>query len=342
MSDTNELSDLSLSGNTLILTNPATAANSITLPTVTGTQGSVFFADTDGTATENNSQFFWDTTNNRLGIGTNSPTHKLQVGGQVRATSFANANGTAGSPSYRFNNDSNTGMYLAATDQLAFSTGGNEAIRIDAASKVGIGTATPDESLHVANNMRLDGSFEDKDGDAGTAGQILSSTATGTDWVDAPSFSETETSLVQNTTTGVITYTNETTTSQTANVVAAETTNSISVGANGGALYESPIKAFGKIAATGTVTRATTGVTVTKLAGSGHYRVDLPATAVSDANYIIQLSQIGRGGAGNDDPGISYNNQTSTSFEVIIGDNDNGGTDRSRFDSEFMFTILDL
>jgi hypothetical protein len=68
----------------------------------------------------------------------------------------------------------------------------------------------------------------------------------------------------------------------------------------------------------------------------------LPTGSVSDANYIIQLTQPGRGGAGNDDPGISYSNQTATSFEVIIGDNDNGGTDRSRFDSEFMFTVLDL
>ena len=88
--------------------------------------------------------------------------------------------------------------------------------------------------------------------------------------------------------------------------------------------------------------RATSGISVTQLSGSGHYRVNLPSGLVADANYIIQLTQPGRGGAGNDDPGISYENQTSTSFEVIIGDNDNGGTDRSRFNSEFMFTILDL
>ncbi len=125
-------------------------------------------------------------------------------------------------------------------------------------------------------------------------------------------------------------------------MVGAEADNSISVGANGGAYFVSPIKAFGKIASNGSVTRATTGITVTKLSGNGHYRVNLPAGCVSDANYIIQLTQPGRGGAGNDDPGISYSNQTSTSFEVIIGDNDNGGTDRSRFNSEFMFIVLDL
>ncbi|SMP09750.1 hypothetical protein SAMN06265375_1011218 [Muriicola jejuensis] len=140
----------------------------------------------------------------------------------------------------------------------------------------------------------------------------------------------------------MITYVNEDSTSQTANVVGSEANNSISTGANGGAFYESPIKAFGKIDSNGSVIRATSGITVTKLSGNGHYRVNLPAGLVSDADYIIQLTQPGRGGAGNDDPGIAYENQTSTNFEVIIGDNDNGGTNRSRYNSEFMFIVLDL
>ena len=137
--------------------------------------------------------------------------------------------------------------------------------------------------------LELEGAVLDSSDSPGTSGQVLSSTVTGTQWVNSMS----------------------------------------------------PIKAFGKIASTGTVTKATPGVTTTRIS-KGYYRVTLPSGAVSDANYIIQLTQPGRGGVGNDDPGISYNNQTTTSFEVIIGDNDNGGTDRSRFDSEFMFTILDL
>ncbi|WP_282118155.1 beta strand repeat-containing protein [Maribacter aquivivus] len=121
----------------------------------TGTTGSVFFAGADNKPSENNSQLFWDTSNNRLGIGTASPTHKLQVNGQVRATSFANANGTAGSPAYRFNDDGNTGMYRADTDELGFSTAGTEAMRIDDSQNVGIGdfsSGTVDASLHVKSD----------------------------------------------------------------------------------------------------------------------------------------------------------------------------------------------
>ncbi|NAY92469.1 hypothetical protein GTQ34_11105 [Muricauda sp. JGD-17] len=152
----------------------------------------------------------------------------------------------------------------------------------------------------------------------------------------------TVTSLTQDNVTGLITYTNESMVNQTAEVVSADANNEIIPGSNGGAFYQSPIKAFGKIAGDGTSVRVTPGVTVTKLAGAGHYRVNLPIGLVVDADYIIQIAQPSREGTGNDDPSISYLNQTNAGFEVIIGDNDNGGTDTGRFDSEFMFTIFDL
>ncbi len=206
------------------------------------------------------------------------------------------------------------------------------------------GITTPKiANLNVTTEKIADNAITtDKIGTAGiTEGnKILGTNAAGDPEWQTPA-SETVTTLTQNTTTGAITYTNETPTTQTANVVGAETNNSITVGANGGAFYVSPIKAFGKISGTGAITKATPGIAVTKIS-TGYYRVNLPAGTTVDANYIIQLTQPGRGGAGNDDPGISYNNQTATSFEVIIGDNDNGTTDRSRFDSEFMFTIIDL
>jgi hypothetical protein len=43
------------------------------------TQGSVLFAGSGGAITQNNAQFFWDNTNNRLGLGTSSPSYTLDV-----------------------------------------------------------------------------------------------------------------------------------------------------------------------------------------------------------------------------------------------------------------------
>ncbi len=69
-------------------------------------------------------------------------------------------------------------------NNLIFDGTGDVIIQDD--GNVGIGTTSPDEQLHVAGNMRLNGAFEDKDGAAGTIGQILSSTGTGTDWIVSP------------------------------------------------------------------------------------------------------------------------------------------------------------
>jgi len=133
------------------------------------TSGSVVFAGASGTYTQNNSQLFWDNTNNRLGIGTTSPSYLLDVVGTT--------NGFAGTRIYNNNSGSSTLTYLqlgndlngaAATIGLssstngswpggpgalfianglaypiAFSTSGGERMRIDAGGNVGIGTTSP-------------------------------------------------------------------------------------------------------------------------------------------------------------------------------------------------------
>ena len=77
---TNEIQTLSISGNDLTIS--GNGGNTVTLPAgsaTTGSTGSVFFADTDGTVTENNAALFWDNTNERLGIGTTAPTANLEI-----------------------------------------------------------------------------------------------------------------------------------------------------------------------------------------------------------------------------------------------------------------------
>gem|GEM_PF-3156901 len=177
---------------TLAIENP-TQDRILTLPNLSGilttqktnlTNGSILFADSDNQISENNSDFFWDDVNKRLGVGTNTPTHALQVIGQVSASSFASADGTVGLPSYRFNSDLDTGMFRSGDNKLSFTTAGNESLTLDSLGNIGIGDTTPDAKLDVAGSFRLDGSFIDKDGDSGISGQILSSSNTGTNWIN--------------------------------------------------------------------------------------------------------------------------------------------------------------
>jgi hypothetical protein len=534
-----------------------------------GTTGSIFFVDTDGSPTENNSQLFWDASNNRLGIGTDNPSHKLQVVGQVRATNSANADGTKGSPAYRFHDDANTGMFSPAADQLAFTTGGNEAMRIDASQNVGVGdNITPTERMDVDGTIRLrnvdptnlldtvlvidntgvvmktsvndlglidslvfkmdslhlyaSGSdysafipdtdstnekidtvytmgdsivivegldtlyvdYNDKDWklnsantNSGLQGVPGGSTASGTHSIaagltntasgasssavggafnlasglnstvsggssntvsgisstnsggfsntvsgfysgniggtsntvsgdkaaviagennTAPSFGETVVGVnatsytaadatAFDSTDKVFVVGNGSSTSARSNAMTVLKDGRVGIGVDGNAnqtatlhiksstainplrvenvdttsqadtvlviesngvvkkssvFDASPIYAAGKVNANGTPA-SIKGATVSKIGGtnSGEYQITF-TTALPNSNYIIQLSQISRRGAGNDDPAISYYDQQNGGFKVEIGDNDNGGTDRSNYDGEFMFTII--
>ncbi|MDD2758650.1 MAG: hypothetical protein PHD72_04805, partial [Patescibacteria group bacterium] len=64
-------------------------------PTQSFTAGSIAFASSSGKLTQNNSQFFWDNVNNRLGIGTTTPAYKLDVAGDIDASSTYRIRGTA-------------------------------------------------------------------------------------------------------------------------------------------------------------------------------------------------------------------------------------------------------
>jgi hypothetical protein len=48
---------------------------------------------------------------------------------------------------------------------------------------LGINNASPTQALHVTGNARVTGAYYDSNNEAGTSGQVLSSTGSGTDWV---------------------------------------------------------------------------------------------------------------------------------------------------------------
>ena len=73
--------------NNALYSTSASALAAGTLPVAAGgtgtttafTAGSVLFAGTSGTYSQDNANFFWDDTNNRLGIGTTSPATRIQI-----------------------------------------------------------------------------------------------------------------------------------------------------------------------------------------------------------------------------------------------------------------------
>jgi hypothetical protein len=135
------LTTFSAANNALYSTGASTLTAG-TLPVAAGgtgtatafTTGSVVFAGASGTYTEDNANFFWDDTNNYLGIGTTSPDALLTVN-----TIASFGDGAVGTPSIAHKGDLNTGLWFPAADTIATSTAGAERMRIDANGNVGIG-----------------------------------------------------------------------------------------------------------------------------------------------------------------------------------------------------------
>jgi len=151
----------------------------------TFTAGSVVFAGASGTYTQDNSNLFWDNTNKRLGIGTNTGTNTLtvkQASASMRIESTTGTNFTdfrmANTGGTLFNGISrSTGGILgvegayeafvfysgAHQNNLMIGTGGHlrfltsndngssypERMRITSTGNVGIGQTTPTSRLHV-------------------------------------------------------------------------------------------------------------------------------------------------------------------------------------------------
>ena len=63
------------------------------------------------------------------------------------------ANGSVGTPSISNINDTNTGIYFPAADQVSITTGGTQRIVVDASGNVAIGIATAQGKLHVVDQV---------------------------------------------------------------------------------------------------------------------------------------------------------------------------------------------
>ena len=122
------------------------------------TAGSVLFAGAAGVLAQDNANFFWDDSNNRLGIGTSTPTTPLDIASETGVATLT-VGRAGGQPNIKSSDiyllmDSNSG-YLSlnhfVSDNVALVNGGGD---------VGIGILNPAFKLHVLNGTgNLDSKF---------------------------------------------------------------------------------------------------------------------------------------------------------------------------------------
>jgi hypothetical protein len=154
------------SSGTLTLAGTLAVANGGTGTATAFTAGSVVFAGASGVYSQDNANLFWDNTNDRLGIGTATPTQRLHVRQDQDGTTSAliqNRNGS-GTPvsavqfiSGAFDlSDNRYAMISSAggsNTTLQFWTGSGatptERMRVTDTGNVGIGTTSPGYKLDV-------------------------------------------------------------------------------------------------------------------------------------------------------------------------------------------------
>jgi len=106
------------------------------------------------------------TTTGDVGIGTDSPAYNLVVNDTASSViQIRSGNDDAGHLYFADTGDDNIGgvSYSHEYNFMGFKTNDTERLRIDATGKVGIGTDTPAQALHVVGNIAVSGTVDGRD-----------------------------------------------------------------------------------------------------------------------------------------------------------------------------------
>jgi len=145
--------------------------------TGTNVHGDSFLLNTGDTATGdytfNGSVLKIDSVNNRVGIGTTSPSTELEISGSTKMTGFQLTTGA--SDGYVLKSDANgVGTWAASTStaggsdgQIQYNDGGSiggaELYFDDVNNRLGIGTASPSAELDVSGSIVVNGTVDGQD-----------------------------------------------------------------------------------------------------------------------------------------------------------------------------------
>ena len=117
-----------------------------------------------------------------VGIGTTSPSHKLHVAAdRILVENITNAGIMFRTASVDRYSVASTGGDFQIYDEVNLSN----RLFITSTGNVGLNNNSPSQVLHVTGNARVTGAIYDSTNSAGTSGQVLSSTVTGTQWIAA-------------------------------------------------------------------------------------------------------------------------------------------------------------
>ena len=195
--------------------------------TGTGSSGRVAVWDTSSALTSD-SEFYFDTTNNALGIGVqSSPQATLDIKNTSGDALVKITGGSSGKPQINiFNGTTNTGRIVCtgsgsfdfqnlASGSINFFTGGSSRMTIASSGAISMSgnlsvtATTTTDNLNIGQNGVIDAENSSElllgssteiqiDGDPGTSGQYLKSTGSSVEWGTLPDTTTTQTIITSN------------------------------------------------------------------------------------------------------------------------------------------------